>query len=371
MAERPDTDPGSLVGRRIDKLDTPVTLIDLDVFEANARAIHDQLAAHQLTWRPHTKALKSPALARRLLDVGAIGITCAKLSEAEAMVDGGITEILVANHLGSPVKWQRAAALQHRAQVTVCVDDARPVGWAGEAARAAGVTIPLFIEVDIGMRRVGVRSPADAVALAELISATDGVELAGVMGYEGHLTTVWPAEQKQAECEQAMAILLRAADAIRAAGHEVGIVSTGGSATFGSTLAVGGLTECQAGGGTLMDRFYAQDCHVDLPFALTMISTVVSAAEPGYAVSDAGFKALGAYPGMQPPLVLEPSGVQVRALSAEHGNLLTDRQLQVGDRLRLVPGYSDAMMCLHDHVLGVRGGMVTEVIELTGRGKLT
>lgn len=363
--------PAAMVGRSIDDLSTPAPLVDLDVFEANASTIAGRLARHGLQWRPHSKAHKSPQLAKRQLAIGAIGITCAKLSEAEVMAAAGIGDILVANMLAAPEKWRRAAELQRIATVSFCVDDEQHLRWAAAAAAAAGTELRLFIEVDVGMHRVGVRDADAAVRLAETIAATPGLLLAGVMGYEGHLPAVWPAEQKRDQVQRALGRLTAAAEAIRAAGHQVPVVSSGGTATYESAFGVDGLTESQTGGGCLMDRFYAETCHIDLPVALTLAATVVSAAEPGVAITDAGFKTLGSLGSMLPPLVVAPAGVTVTGLSAEHGLLATgDAAVSVGDRVTLIPGYSDAMIFLHDRLYGHRDGVVTEVIDVAGRGKL-
>jgi D-serine deaminase-like pyridoxal phosphate-dependent protein len=353
-------------------LDTPAPLLDLDLFERNAWEISQFLTSHGLAWRPHTKAHKSPYLARLQLRLGAVGITCAKLGEAEVMVAGGIPEVLVANHLGTRLKWNRAAALQRDARVIICVDDAEHIRLASAAAVAAGVTIPLLIEVDVGMRRVGVRSAEAALDLAARIDAAPGLHLAGVMGYEGHLLRVWPREEKIAQCAAALAILTGVADALRAAGHDVDIVSSGGTGSFGCTADLPGLTESQAGGGCLMDRFYAEDCHVEYAYALTLLTTTVSVRAEGRVVVDAGFKTLGSPNGFAPPLVLDRPGVEVIGLSAEHGILSAGADpIAVGDQLRMIPAYSDAMLFLHDHLIGHRGDVVTDVIPMPGRGRLT
>nr|WP_246232577.1 alanine racemase [Nakamurella aerolata] len=360
-----------MLGRPIDELPTPAPLVDLDVFDANARVIADRLTQHGMSWRPHSKAHKSPQLAKRQLALGAVGITCAKLGEAEVMTGAGIDNILVANMLATADKWRRAAEVQRTATVAFCVDDERHVRMASHAAVAAGTDIGLFIEVDIGMHRVGVRGPDAAVRLAELIAAAPGVRLAGMMGYEGHLPAVWPAAEKTIKVQAAVRKLTGAADRVRAAGHQVPIVSSGGTATYQSAFGVEGLTESQSGGGCLMDRFYLETCHVELPVALTLAATVVSAAEPGVAITDAGFKALGSLGSMLPPLVAAPSGVTVSGLSAEHGLLAAGpADLRVGDRVTLIPGYSDAMIFLHDKLYGHRGGVVTEVIDVAARGRL-
>jgi len=363
-----------LIGQPVENADTPAPLLDLDAFERNATHIVGFLSEHGLSWRPHVKAHKAPQLARLQLKLGAIGITCAKLGEAEVMVAHGIGNVLIANQLSTPFKWARAAALQREAQVIVCVDDREHVRMASAAAVGAGVRIPLLIEVDIGMGRAGVRSGADALAVAGDIAESSGVWLAGVMGYEGHLLTIWPQDEKRARCAAALAMLTDSAAELRAAGHDVGIVSSGGTGSFEFTAHLPGLTEIQAGGGCLMDRFYAEDCHVDLEQALTVLTAVVSVQGAGRAVTDAGFKTCGRLEGFPLPRILGRPGVTMLGLSAEHGILEVrdpDEPLRVGTQLRLVPAYSDAMLVLHDHLIGHRADRVTEVIAMPARGRLT
>jgi D-serine deaminase-like pyridoxal phosphate-dependent protein len=371
------TAPATLVGRPVDSADTPVPVLDLDAFERNAEAISGFLTGHGLAWRPHVKAHKSPRLAQLQLKHGAIGVTCAKVSEAEVMAAGGIGHVLVANQLATPLKWQRAAALQASAEVIVCVDSMEHVRLAAAAAARAGTRIPLLIEVDIGMTRTGVRSSGDALALAAAIAEAPGLRLAGVMGYEGHLLKVWPAAEKRARCAAALGILTGVAADLLAAGHEVEIVSSGGTGSFQATAELPGLTEIQAGGGCLMDRFYAEDCHVGLEPALSVLTTVVSTQAPGRAVVDAGFKACGNLAGFSLPQVLASAGrtgagLTVVGLSAEHGILgVSGPPPPVGTPLRLVPGYSDAMLVLHDYLVGYRGDTITEIIAMPARGRLT
>lgn len=229
-----------------------------------------------------------------------------------------------------------------------------------------------MIEVDVGMRRTGVTTPAAALALARLITDHDGLRLAGVMGYEGHLLRVWPQEEKARQLAEALSALTTTVDRLRAGGYPVEIVSSGGTGSFTTTAGWPGLTESQAGGGCLMDRFYAQDCHVDLEHALTLLTTVVSRQAAGRAIVDAGFKAMGRMAGFPLPWVADPQPLEAIALSAEHGILADEGGVtRVGDRVQLVPSYSDAMLFLHDYVVGHRAGRVTEIVAMPGRGRLT
>lgn len=358
------------LGRTIEELATPSLLVDLDVFEANCRTMASHMASRGVGWRPHVKAAKSPILARRMLEAGAFGVTCAKVGEAEEMVAGGITDVLVANQPSTPEAWARLARLQKAANVAAAVDDPVHVEMAVVAGGHAGVSVPLVIEVDIGMGRAGTRSSAEAVALARLIVSSEA-SFAGVMGYEGHLLAIEPEEEKRAQIEKAVGIVVTAAEAIRAESIDVGIVSCGGTGSYHISADIEGVTEIQAGGGALMDRFYREMCNVDLDQALFLVASVGSIPEAGQAILDAGWKAL-------PDRLIDPgchdlAGGVVAQLYAEHARLEypEDAGLEIGDRVVLVPGYSDATTVLHNEFLGVRDGVVVEVIPLVARGVLT
>ena len=362
-------DAAGLVGRSIGEIDTPAAFLDLDAFDRNCRRISQFLTDRGRSWRPHTKAHVSPFLAARQIAGGALGVTCATIAEAEAMARGGIRGILIAAELSSPAKWTRAATLPPDAGLMACVDGVTQVEWASAAATAAGAVLPLLIEIDLGMHRCGVRSTADALRLADAIARRPGVELAGVMGYEGHLLSVWPLADKTSRCAEALGLLVDAAEALRRAGHEVAVVSCGGTGTFLATGDLPGPTESQAGGGCLMDGFYAERCHVDLEFALTLSATVMSRTSRDGAVVDAGFKTLGNLPGFEMPRLLGREGIRLTGLSAEHGLLtLDDDTLEVGDRIDIVPAYSDAMLFLHRWLVGHRQGVITDILPLSARG---
>ena len=163
-----------LIGLPKDELDTPALLLDLDRFERNASKISDFLRARGVDWRPHSKAHKSPAIARRQMQLGAIGVTCAKVSEAEVMVDHGIPSILVANEQGRRQKFDKLAALNRRAEVITCADSPAHVGMASAAGLAAGVEIPMLVDLNVGMERTGVAPGEPARDLARLIDEDAG-----------------------------------------------------------------------------------------------------------------------------------------------------------------------------------------------------
>lgn len=362
-------EPHPGLGLPITEIPTPSLILDLDVFEDNCRTIAGFLAPRNVEWRPHVKGHKSPVLARKMLEAGAAGVTCAKVSEAEIMASAGIGNILVANQPATMDAWRRVARLQGATWVGVAIDSVEHVDLALQAGGEAGVAIPLIIEVDIGMNRAGVHSPSEAVEVASY-AVDAGADFAGVMGYEGHLLTVWPLEDKQAVIAAAVGKVVEAAEAIRAASIPVGIVSCGGSGSYQISSQVEGVTEIQAGGGCLMDRFYREKCHVDLRNALFVVASVGSRPATNKAILDAGWKSIPDRLGMPSPRDLPD--VEVVQLYAEHARLewTGDFDPPLGERVVLIPGYSDATTVLHDEFLGVRDGVVTEVIPLLARGAL-
>ena len=364
-----------ILGLSKDELDTPALLLDLDKFERNASTISDFLRARGVDWRPHSKAHKSPAIARRQIELGAIGITCAKSSEAEVFVDYGIESILIANEQGRRSKLDRIARLNRRAEVITCVDSPFHVEQAGAAGRDAGVDVPVLVDLNVGMERTGL-TPGEAPRdLARLIERTPGVRFMGLMGYEGHLLTVWPLEEKERQAREQMGWMIETRRLIEADGLEVKIVSGGGSGTYMVSGLIDGMTEIQAGGACFMDRFYGEECHMadDFEYALSVVATVTSRPTPARVIMDAGFKTMSDGESGR-PIVTNRGGLTLQYLSAEHGNLeLADGAdpVEIGDRLEFLPGYSDTTTFLHNHFVGTRDGRVEALIPLVGRGKLT
>jgi D-serine deaminase-like pyridoxal phosphate-dependent protein len=219
----------SAIGLPVPELDTPALLLDLDKFEHNVAKMARHLRERNLDWRPHAKAFKSPAIAHVLRRAGAIGVTVAKVSEAEVMAAAGIDDILIAHLVVGPSKTARLAALQRQADVKVTVDHPDHVAPLGAAARDAGVTIGVLVDVDLGMKRNGVDSPESAVALAGRVAETPGLRLDGVMGYEGHTLAIADPDEKRAAIVQALDRLLITREAVEAAGHTCRIVSAGGT----------------------------------------------------------------------------------------------------------------------------------------------
>jgi len=361
-----------LVESTKDALDTPALCVDLAAMDANIRAIVEACRAHGVAWRPHAKGHKVPTIAQRELAAGAIGITCAKLGEAEVMAAAGIDDLLIANMIVGPLKLARLVELRRIADPIVCVDHIDQVAPLSDVMSQAGLKLRTMIEVDIGLRRVGVLPGKAALALAGQIIESPGLELAGIMGYEGHLLTVPDAHEKAAAIRAALGQLTETADSLRRAGLPCDIVSCGGTGSYLYAIEQPGITEIQAGGAIFMDAFYRTRCRIpDLQYALTLLTTIVSRPAPDRAIIDAGRKSLNME--LSLPLVAGRDDIRVKSLSAEHGTLElgpTARDLKIGDRLELIPGYADLTVALHDELYAFRNGRLEVVWAIEARGKL-
>ncbi|MGH8714223.1 MAG: DSD1 family PLP-dependent enzyme [Casimicrobiaceae bacterium] len=352
-------------------LDTPVLLVDLAVMEGNIRQIAAVCRDAKIAWRPHTKGIKIPAIAHQALAAGAIGVTCAKLGEAEVMAAAGIRDILLANQIVGAPKIARLVGLQRHAEVKVLVDSADNVAALAAEAAAAGVRLRVLIEVDLGMGRAGVVPGEGAIALARRIKALPALEIAGVAGWEGHTTEIPDEKEKAAAIGRAVSALTATADALRHAGFTISIVSCGGTGTFRFTTRLPGVTEIQAGGGILSDVRYRTKCHADLQYSLTVLTTVISRPNDRRIICDAGKKTMSSDAAVPLPIGVE--SVRSVNLSAEHARVELDQpnhSLKVGDKLEFIVGYSDTTVHLHEEMIGIRDGRAEIVWPILGRGKL-
>lgn len=359
-----------LLGCSPDDIDTPYLCLDLDVMEANIRRMAEVCKQNKVAWRPHAKGHKNAAIAQAQVAAGALGSTCAKLGEAEVLAAGGVRDLLIANMLVGPHKVRRLVELRKIADPIATVDHLDQVTPIAQAMQAAGLKCRVIIEVDIGLHRVGVAPGEPTVALARQIAALPGVEFAGIMGYEGHLLTLADPADKRKQINAALDLLSETKRQLLAAGLPCPIVSCAGSGSYWISAEHPDITELQAGGAIFMDAFYREKCGVpDLQYALTIPVTIVSRSAPDRAIIDAGRKTLNIE--VATPLVAGRSDVRVRRLSAEHGELELDpsaQGLKIGDRLRLVPGYEDLTVALHDKFYCFRNNKLVEVRRIEARG---
>jgi D-serine deaminase-like pyridoxal phosphate-dependent protein len=361
----------SPIGVPVAELDTPALLVDRDLLDHNIDKMARHLRDRGVSWRPHAKAFKCPAIAHLLRRAGAIGVTVAKVSEAEVMAAGGIDDILIAHLVVGPSKAARLAALQYQADVKVTVDHVDHVAPLGRAAIAEGTSIGVLVDVDLGMKRTGVATPEAALELARLVSTTPGLRFDGLMGYEGHTLMIPDPAEKRVAVAAAIARLLRARDLIRDNDMDCRIISAGGSGTYQITADIQGVTEIQAGGGIFACRYYTEVCHVEghRP-AISLLATVVSRPAPDRAILDIGQKSVSQY--RTPPVLRDHPDNPITGLSAEHATVTVDptSDLRIGDKVHVIPGYSDFTFVLHDRALAHRRGRIVAVWELLGRGRL-
>lgn len=347
----------------------PFLALDAEAFDRNVRHIADTIVVQGgKRWRPHTKALRSPEIARRLQAAGAQGVTCATVWEAATMVQGGIGDVLVASQVVAPTALQELAALNRGASVTAAVDAPAHLALLEQAATAAGTTIPVVVEVDIGLQRAGVAPGTAAAELARRIAAHPHLRFRGVMAWEGQTTRIPDPVAKDAAVRTAVGLLTDAARHCEAAGMPVAIVSCGGTGTYPFTSRIDGVTELQAGGGVFGDLRYRQEFGMPLTPALTLRATVLSRPSARRIVCDAGWKYHGVHPLPSQPLGLP--GPARMAFSAEHLTLDCEADVAgfaVGERITFAVGYADSTVFLHHALYVVRDGAIAEVLPLPAR----
>jgi D-serine deaminase-like pyridoxal phosphate-dependent protein len=362
----------TFVGRPIAELDTPAMLIDIDAMDRNIAHIAGSLRERGVAWRPHAKGHKTPAIAHRQLAAGAIGVTCAKLGEAEVFAASGVGDILIANQVVGPIKARRLAALvaSSGADVAVAVDAPANVAELDAAAGEFGVRPRVVIEVDSGMNRSGVAPGEATVRLAETVAAAPNLRFAGVMAWEGHAVAINDAPERRDTIARAIERLVESAEACRAAGLSVEIVSCGGSGTYLHAALQPGITEIQAGGATLGDVFY-RELESPAEPALALMAQVTSRPTSHRIILDCGRKTVD--PSQRPPVPRGIDGVAKIGFSAEHATIALDRPAEAprpGDRVFFDIGYHDQALHLHENLFAVRDGVVVAVWPTLARGKL-
>ena len=365
--------PPAHPGMRLADVDTPALLLDLDAFERNLDRLDATLRGIPVRVRPHSKSHKCPEIALRQLAHGAVGVCCQKVSEAEAMVEGGVPDVLVSNEVVGAPKIARLAALAKRARVAVLVDDAGNAAELDEAARRAGIALEVLIEVNVGANRCGIAPGQPVVALANRIVSLDNLRFAGLHAYQGAAQHVrLPAERR--------ALIDRAVQQVRATLellHEHGIgcetITGAGTGTYVLEAASRVYNEIQPGSYIFMDADYGRNLGEDgkpvhdFEQSLYVWATVMSRATSERAIVDAGLKALSVDSGM--PLVAGGGAEYLRA-SDEHGVLATTpgREFRLGEKVRLVPGHCDPTVNLYDWIVCYRGDEVEAVWPISARG---
>ena len=357
----------SLRPTRVSEISTPALVVDVAAMERNIRRMAEFFHGGSCRLRPHFKAHKTPEIARRQLSAGSCsGLTCATVSEAEVVAEL-CEDILIANEPIGPGKCERVAALARRVRMTVAVDSATGLEGIGRAASAAGVTVGVLVDVNVGQMRCGVTPGSDAVQLARLATSVDGVSLRGLMGYEGHVVSLPDRQEREARTRASMEGLVESARMLRASGLPCDVVSAGGTGTYDISGRVAGITEIQAGSYVLMDTDYGL---LDVPFeqAFWVLGTIISRPDPTRVVADCGHKSTTKDHGL--PGVRHLNGAAVVSLNDEHATIRCPDgcALQIGDQVFLRPSHTDPTINLHDAFYALEGDRVVDVWPISARG---
>ncbi len=345
----------------LSELPTPALCVDLDAFERNLETMHGFFRGKPCALRPHFKAHKTPAIARRQADAGCAGFTCATLGEAEVLAEYGFDDILIANEICDRTKIDRLHELAGRISLQVAVDSLDAIDI------IRGPTMDVLIDINVGMPRCGARpDQAPTIARAALDA---GLHVRGVMGYEGHATVVEDAAERGEVARTSMDVLLGAAAAVRDVVGDADVVSAGSTLTYEVAGTTPGVTEIQAGSYALMDTAFAQP---GVPFveALRCLATVLS-VQGNIAVLDTGLKSLATDHGN--PSLDDDADAQVLFLSDEHTTLVIHEGFasRPGDRMWVRPSHVDPTVNLHDQLYAFRGDEVMEVWPVAARGYRT
>jgi len=361
---------------RLADVDTPALILDLDAFEANLQRLADAVP-RRVRVRPHAKTHKCPEIGKRQIAAGAVGVCCQKVSEAEAMVEGGINDVLVSNEVIGANKLERLAALAGRARLGVCVDHADGVRDLETAMQRAGVRIDVYIELEVGMHRCGVAPGEPALALARAIAASPNLRFAGLQAYHGRAQHIRSNDERRAVITNSFLHVKNTKALLNTAGIDCPIVTGAGSGTFMFEVELGAWDEIQPGSYVFMDADYARnEWTPPMPrfaHSLFVLSAVMSRPEPGVAIVDAGLKASSVDSGM--PGVWQRQGLAYTRASDEHGwveiaegGRASAAPPALGEKLLLVPGHCDPTVNLYDWYVCVRGGVVEALWPITARG---
>jgi D-serine deaminase-like pyridoxal phosphate-dependent protein len=363
----------SVIGSNIGEINTPALLIDLENMEYNIKKMAKFFENKQANLRPHIKTHKTPALAHRQLEAGAIGITCQKLAEAEIMAKAGIRDILIANQIVGVGKILRLVSLAKWTELKVAVDSIENVQNIAEAAQNMDSDVGILIEINVGMNRCGVEPGEPALKLAREIEKLKGVHFEGLLGYEGHTVFIPSFAEREKEAQKALKLLIGAKDFLEKNGFECKIVSAGGTGTYSIAGVFPGVTEVEAGSYITMDSKYDSIEGIGGEFkqALTLLTTVISTPTEDRAILDAGKKSITEEFGL-PQLKAGSQGLSLLKFAEEHGYVAMDKTIQplkAGDQVQIVPSHGCTTFNLHDYFYGVRNGIVEMVVPIEARGK--
>ncbi len=345
---------------RVDELDTPVPVVDMDIMEANISRLQTYLDEHKVANRPHIKTHKIPAIAKLQMDAGAVGITSQKVSEAEVMADAGFNDIFIPYNIVGEFKLQRLMALAARIAVSVTADSAFVIQGLSKAAQGAGLTLPVLIECDMGGGRCGVQSPSEAAELARLIASLPGLHFGGLMTY--------PSNENLDDFVRTTRSLLNDEHL------QIERVSGGGTPTMWQVHTHPDVTEHRAGIYVYGDRLTMRSGAVLLEnCALKVHTTVVSRPTSDRGILDAGSKSLSSdLHGLDGyGYICEYPDAKIHALSEEHGHVdfsACAQKPEIGERVTVIPNHCCTVTSMFDEVIGMRNDHVEVTWQVVARG---
>ena|SRR5690242_9526068 len=365
--------PPASLGIPLDEIDTPALVVDLDALEGNIARMAKAVGGGAVRLRPHAKSHKCAQIARAQIAAGAVGVCSQKVSEAEALVAGGIADVLVTNEIVGKQKIERLARLAREAKVAVLADDAGNVDELDAAARAGRVRLDVLIEIDVGAHRCGTAPGAPALALARAVAACRNLRFAGLHAYHGSAQHVRSASERRAAIAAASEKAQLTKKLIEDAGIACETITGAGTGTFLLEGESRVFNEIQPGSYVFMDADYNRnEWDASWPRfeqSLFVLATVMSASSHGHAVLDAGLKASSVDSGM--PQVHGRPGVEYVKASDEHGVLKIAagaKALGLGEKILLVPGHCDPTVNLYDWLVCARKGRVEALWAVTARG---
>jgi D-serine deaminase-like pyridoxal phosphate-dependent protein len=357
------------VGMSIEALDTPSLILELDAFEQNIARMAAFLKGKSVKLRPHCKTHKCVEVAKRQLAAGAIGITCAKVSEAEVFAAQGIENILIANQITGATKIDRVTELAAKCDLKIAVDSLENIIDLQKAAQHKSVKLGILVEIEIGMSRCGVPAGAPVLKLAEAIIDAPNLIFKGLQAYEGHLVMLPDPEERKTKVEETMKKVLDTYNLLHANGIPVDMVSGGGTGTFDITSDCEPFNEIQAGSYVFMDSTYKQFQPV-FENALFILSSVVSRPAPERLITDIGLKSASKEFGW--PVLLEVEDAEFFYLSEEHGVMTLGQpekvDLKAGQKVRYLPSHCCTTVNLYDQLYVVQGNKVVDIWRIDARG---
>ena len=373
MAAQPLPAP-AMVGMPLTEADTPALLVDLDAFERNLRQLNESLRGRRVRVRPHAKSHKCPAIALRQVELGAVGVCCQKVSEAAALVNGGVSDVLVSNEVAGRQKLERLAALAQQARIGVCVDHLPNVAELQRAVQEAGARLDVYVEIDVGSKRCGVEPGEPVLALARAIAASANLQFRGLHAYHGAAQHLRKAEERKAAIAAAADKVKVTLGLLTANGIHAEIVTGAGTGSYLLEATSGVYNEIQPGSYVFMDADYGRNLGEDgqpvheFEQSLFILATVMSHPVRERAIVDVGLKAHSVDSGM--PSVVGVPGAEYLRASDEHGviALRGPGTLLVGQKIRLIPGHCDPTVNLYDWIVGYRGERVEAVWPISARG---